>query len=62
MIKEDQFINWNPTVERQAILINNLISEFLKVMSKKELKDYLIIEIGFTEDEYKLYCKDLLNI
>ena len=58
----NQFINWNPTVERQSIIINNLISEYLKIMSPKELKDYLLIEIGLSEEEYNAYCKDLLSV
>lgn len=61
-MNEDQFINWNPTVERQSIIINNLISEYLKVMSPEELKPYLMIEIGLSEEEYNNYCKDLLKL
>ena len=43
--------------ERLKILLYNMADAYLLEMSESELREFLTIEIGFTESEYDSYIK-----
>lgn len=43
--------------ERLKILLYNMADVYLLEMSESELREFLTIEIGFTESEYDSYIK-----
>ena len=43
--------------ERLKILLYNMADAYLLEMSERELREFLTIEIGFTESEYDSYIK-----
>ena len=43
--------------ERLKIIIYNMADAYLLEMSESELREFLTIEIGFTESEYDSYIK-----
>ena len=43
--------------ERLKILLYNMADAYLLEMSESELREFLTIEIGFTESEYDRYIK-----
>ena len=43
--------------ERLKILLYNMADAYLLEMSESELREFLTIEIGFTESEYDNYIK-----
>ena len=42
---------------RKDVLIRNLIDAYRVEMGEEELKNFLILEIGFDEEEYEFYSK-----
>ena len=43
--------------ERLKILLYNMADAYLLEMSESELREFLTIDIGFTESEYDSYIK-----
>lgn len=43
--------------ERLKILLYNMADAYLLEMSESELREFLTIEIGFTDSEYDSYIK-----